>query len=122
MVAEVDLFVYGTLMDESVLYSLTGRRFPKSAAELSGFERCNPANGYPYIIPNPGARVRGILLSGIDPTALAALDRYEEEGRLYHRCQVEVTTNGRRVTCETYIGDVEAFKAYSYDTSHSGKR
>jgi len=78
MADEVDLFVYGTLMNESVLYSLTGRYFPRYEAELSGFERFLPHNGYPYVIPNPRARVQGILLTGIDPTALAALDRYEE--------------------------------------------
>jgi gamma-glutamylcyclotransferase (GGCT)/AIG2-like uncharacterized protein YtfP len=122
MAVEVDLFVYGTLMDESVLYALTGRRFPKSEAELSGFERWISANGYPYIIPNPEARVQGILLSGIDPAALAALDRYEEEGHLYHRHQVEVTANGRRVICETYVGDVEALKACTYDIYQAGKR
>lgn len=122
MTDEVALFVYGTLLDEKVLYSITGRRFPRWEAELFGFERLVPRNGYPYIIPNPGARVQGILLLGIDLPTLAALDRYEEEGHLYHRCQVEVTVAGRCVTCDTYVGDVEAFKAHSYDTFPSGKR
>ncbi len=122
MAVEVDLFVYGTLMDESVLYSLTGRRFPRREAELLGFERLIPNNGYPYIIPNSGARVQGILLSGIDPSALVALDHYEDEGYLYHRRQVEVTVEGRRVPCETYVGDVQALKVYSYGTSQSGKQ
>ncbi|MBI3798007.1 MAG: gamma-glutamylcyclotransferase [Deltaproteobacteria bacterium] len=111
MADEVDLFVYGTLMNESVLCSLTGRSFPRYEAELSGFERFTPNHGYPYIVPNPRARVRGILLTGIDQAALAALDRYEEEGQLYHRCRVEVTVDGCRVSCETYVGNVEALRA-----------
>jgi len=122
MAGKVDLFVYGTLMKESVLYALTGRSFPRYEAELSGFERFTPENSYPYIVPHPGARVQGILLTRIDPIALAALDRYEEEGRLYHRCRVEVTVGGRHMPCETYVGNAEALKAYSYDASQSGKR
>jgi len=122
MADEVDLFVYGTLMNESVLYSLTGRSFARYEAELFGFARFAPENGYPYIVPKPRARVRGILLRQIDPVALAALDRYEEEGRLYHRCRVAVTVDGRQVPCEAYVGNVEALKAYAYDACQSGKR
>ena len=122
MADEVDLFVYGTLLDERILCSITGRRFPRCEAELFGFERLVVHNDYPYIIPNPGAQVQGILLLGIDLPTLAALDRYEEEGHLYHRRQVEVTVAGRRVTCDTYVGDVEALKAYSYDTFPPGRR
>ncbi len=122
MTGKVDLFVYGTLMSESVLYSLTGRYLPGCETELSGFERFLPHNGYPYIVPNPSARVQGILLAGIDPPALAALDRYEEEGHLYYRCRVEVTVDGRCVPCKAYVGDVAALETYCYDTSQSGKR
>lgn len=112
MTAEVDLFVYGTLMDESTLYDLTRRHFPIQPAELPGFERILPPRGYPYIIPNPGARTSGLLLCGVDQATLAVLDRYEDEGNLYHRRQVEVTVGGQCVSCETYVGDVEALKAY----------
>jgi len=122
MAGEVHLFVYGTLMDESVLRSLTGRSFPGDEAELSGFERFTPDHGYPYIVPNPRAQVHGILLVGIDQAALAALDRYEEEGHLYHRCRVEVTVGWRRVSCETYVGDAEILKAYSYESSQLDKQ
>ena len=122
MADEVDLFVYGTLMNESVLCSLTGRCFSRDEAELPGFERFLPHNGYPYIVPNPSARVQGILLTGIDPTALAALDRYEEEGRLYHRRRVEVTVGGQWMPCETYIGNTAVLETYCYDTSQSSKQ
>ena len=77
MTAEIDLFVYGTLVSESCLSSLTGRYFPRREAKLSGFERLVPSTGYPYIIPKAGACVQGFLLSGVDPIALAALDQYE---------------------------------------------
>ncbi|TMA58042.1 MAG: gamma-glutamylcyclotransferase, partial [Deltaproteobacteria bacterium] len=90
MTAEVDLFVYGTLMSESCLYALTERYFPRREAKLSGFERIVPSTGYPYIIPKAGAWVQGLLLLGVDLIALAALDQYESEGVLYHRRRVEV--------------------------------
>jgi hypothetical protein len=30
--------------------------------------------------------------------------------------------SGHRVLCETYVGNAEALKAYSYDASQSGQR
>jgi gamma-glutamylcyclotransferase (GGCT)/AIG2-like uncharacterized protein YtfP len=100
----MNLFVYGTLMDEELVYSLTRRRFRRNDAELPGFARFAPPAGYPYILPRAGARVRGILLSGIDPASLAALDRYEDEGTLYRRRRVQAIVRGRPVPCDTYVG------------------
>lgn len=108
----VDLFVYGTLMSEEHLYSLTGRHFRRREAELPGYERIIPNAGYPYIIPNPGARVKGYLLYDIDSASLSTLDQYEDEGVLYHRRRVEVEVGGKKVVCETYLGDVEGLKAH----------
>jgi gamma-glutamylcyclotransferase (GGCT)/AIG2-like uncharacterized protein YtfP len=113
MAHEIDLFVYGTLMDEQCLFTLTGRCFSQCQAKLSGFERITPSKGYPYIVPTPGALTPGVLLFGIDPVTLAILDAYEEEGRLYHRCRVEATVGNCRIPCETYVGDIEALQAYS---------
>ncbi len=38
----VNLFVYGTLMSEEYLYSLTGRRFRRREAELPGMNESFP--------------------------------------------------------------------------------
>jgi gamma-glutamylcyclotransferase (GGCT)/AIG2-like uncharacterized protein YtfP len=121
MAASIDLFVYGTLMREDCLASLTGRRFPRRKAELSGFERIVPPSGYPYITPKAGARVQGFLLLGVDFTSLAVLDNYEEEGHLYHRRRVEVTAGSLRIPCEVYVGDVEALKARFGAGSENGQ-
>lgn len=99
------LFVYGTLMDEELVYALTRKRFPRCQAELPDFARVVPPDGYPYILPRTGARVQGLLLCGVDPASLAALDRYEDEGVLYHRRRVQVVVRGRFLPCETYVGD-----------------
>jgi gamma-glutamylcyclotransferase (GGCT)/AIG2-like uncharacterized protein YtfP len=111
MAACVAVFVYGTLMDEDLLYSLTQCRFSRSEAELAGFERVFPSNGYPYIIPNSNKTVRGIVLLGVDALSLAALDNYEEEGSLYHRHSVTVIARGFLLPCEVYVGDVTALTA-----------
>ncbi len=105
------LFVYGTLMSESHLYSLTGRRFPRRRATLEGFERILPNQGYPYVVPKSGGQVEGFLVEDVDPASLRTLDAYEDEGTLYVRQPVEVAVGGRRVACETYVGNVEALRA-----------
>jgi gamma-glutamylcyclotransferase (GGCT)/AIG2-like uncharacterized protein YtfP len=98
------LFVYGTLMSGARVQELTGRHFPQRPATLSDFVRIVPPGGYPYIVPQPGGRVEGFLIDDVDPSSLRALDAYEDEGRLYHRRRVEVTVEGMRVACDTYVG------------------
>lgn len=101
----MDLFVYGTLRDGDLVHSLTGRRFASEAAVLPDFARIEPAGGYPYVLPRRGARVDGILLRDIDEPSLAALDEYEEEGRLYRRERVVVRrADGQTSSCFTYVG------------------
>jgi len=103
----VALFVYGTLMDDARLESVTGQRFARRAARLEGFERVAPARGYPYVVPRAGARVDGHLIENVDAASLRRLDTYEDEGRLYLRRPVEVVVGGERVACETYVGDAD---------------
>ena len=97
------LFVYGTLIDEERLRTLTGRRFPRHVARLAGWKRITTRAGYPGIVPAAGAHVDGLVIDGLDATALAALDAYEDEGRLYLRHPVAVTSGGRRLACEAYV-------------------
>lgn len=111
MAACVDLFVYGTLMSENRLYSLTKCHFARREAELAGFERFVPSTGYPYIIPQTKACVRGVLLFGVDSISLAVLDQYEEEGHLYYRHRVEVKVGDAYIPCEVYVGNVKALEA-----------
>ncbi len=105
------LFVYGTLMSEAHLYSLTGRRFPRRRARLEGYERILPNQGYPYVVPKAGGQVEGFLLDDVDAASLRTLDAYEDEGHLYLRRPAEVIAAGRRWPCETYVGNVDALRA-----------
>jgi gamma-glutamylcyclotransferase (GGCT)/AIG2-like uncharacterized protein YtfP len=100
----IHLFVYGTLTDPERVVALTGRQFERVDATLSGFERVNSPLGYPFILPRPGAVVRGVLLLDLDPVSLTHLDAYEAEGDLYRRQVVEVEVADMRVPAMTYVG------------------
>src|SRR5207245_7603456 len=97
------LFVYGTLTDEERLEQLTGRRFPRRRATLEGFARIVAAHGYPTIVPQAGGRVGGVLGEGVDAASLAALDAYEDAGRLYAPRPAEVLGDGERVPCRVSV-------------------
>jgi gamma-glutamylcyclotransferase (GGCT)/AIG2-like uncharacterized protein YtfP len=100
----IHLFVYGTLTDPERVTTLTDMQFEQVDATLSGFEKVNSPLGYPFILPKPGAIVRGVLLLNIDPVSLVQLDAYEAEGDLYRRQVVAVEVAGRRMAAMTYVG------------------
>jgi gamma-glutamylcyclotransferase (GGCT)/AIG2-like uncharacterized protein YtfP len=98
----VDLFVYGTLMDDALVVELTGRSFRKEQARLPGYRKVMPRGGYPYIVPDATEAVEGLVLHDVDDEALRAFDVYEDE-RLYLRREVTVTIAGDRQTCIAYV-------------------
>ena len=100
----IHLFVYGTLTDPERVVALTSKQFIRVDATLSGFERVESPLGYPFILPRPGAVVRGVLLLDIDSASLVQLDAYEAEGDLYRRQAVEVEVDGTRLSAMTYVG------------------
>ena len=111
--AEAALFVYGTLMSEELMRSLTGRGFPHRPATLIGYQRGISDAGYPFIVPSPGARVEGLLVERIDSESLRRLDLYEDEGRLYLRRTVDVLVDGACVRCEAYVGNLGVLRPRS---------
>jgi gamma-glutamylcyclotransferase (GGCT)/AIG2-like uncharacterized protein YtfP len=100
----IHLFVYGTLMDPQRVEALTGKRFAWVEATLVGFERRESDLGYPYIRPQAGSVVHGILLTDIDAHSLQQLDAYEAEGDLYRRQAVEVLVAGVSRPAMAYVG------------------
>jgi gamma-glutamylcyclotransferase (GGCT)/AIG2-like uncharacterized protein YtfP len=104
----VNLFVYGTLMDDALVAGLIGRRFRRLAAVLPGYRRITPRRGYPYIVPDAGGSVEGFLLHDVDAWALDVFDRYEDEGRLYRRTGVVVTVSGHPQRAMAYVGTAAA--------------
>jgi gamma-glutamylcyclotransferase (GGCT)/AIG2-like uncharacterized protein YtfP len=73
-----------------VMEVVAGRRFPQERAVLAGYRR-RLLRGvvYPGIVPAPSESVVGVLFEGLDPPALARLDRFE--GALYARPELRVT-------------------------------
>lgn len=103
------LFVYGSLMNSEVLFSLLNRTFTMKKAKLSGYQ-CLAVTGvcYPGVRPRKGGVVVGALISGLDQQHLNILDQFE--GGQYQRVEVEVETDvGQYQRCETY-----AFKPEYY--------
>jgi gamma-glutamylcyclotransferase (GGCT)/AIG2-like uncharacterized protein YtfP len=98
----VRLFVYGTLCEPDRQQQVVGRKFPSRAARLRGYERREAA--YPYVVESAGGVVDGLLLEDVDAGALARLDAYEDEGRLYARRAVTVEVGDARVPCDVYVG------------------
>ena len=108
-----NLFVYGTLVDKSLVYQITGKYFPTFPAVLRGFKKLNSRLGYPYIILHRGSKVEGLLIRNIDPESMKRLDRYEDEGRLYSRRKLTVVSNGKRVSCKAYVGNPKMLRPRS---------
>lgn len=99
----VDLFVYGTLLDDALVERLAGRCFPKHTAQLAGYRKFTPAGEYPYIVADDDSTVEGALLCGVDSDALQAFDLYEDEGHLYRRVEVTVSLAGKPRCAFAYV-------------------
>ena len=100
----VDLFVYGTLMDNELVVQLTGHRFRKVSAILDGYRKEASVGGYARIVPDPDAHVEGEILQDVDRETLRTLDRYEDEGQLYRRTLVSVRVRGVPRPAWAYVG------------------
>lgn len=88
------LFAYGTLVVPRVMEAVTGRVFAGRPAVLEGYARYTVAGAsYPGIVAAPGARTDGVLYHGLDPEALAVLDRFEDA--FYERRVVLVGDPGK---------------------------
>lgn len=106
----MELFVYGTLMDDARVAELTGQRFRKQPAVLRGYRKLPSRLGYPYIVPDADGMVDGFLLRDVTAEALRAFDRYEDEEQLYRRTVVQVEVGGRTEQAMTYVGIPEALR------------
>ncbi|HID72930.1 TPA: gamma-glutamylcyclotransferase [Candidatus Micrarchaeota archaeon] len=107
-----NLFAYGMLMNDSITKRVTGRVFPKKKALLENYEKIMPGTGYSYILPKAGSTVEGYILYGIDEEIMAKIDRYEAEGDLYDRKEVEVIVQGRRERAYAYVGNLNGLNRF----------
>jgi len=108
----LNLFVYGTLMDDSRVEMLLNRKVESKKATLHNFLRMTPTWSFPFIVKRAGAATKGRVLFGISKRELAILDDFEDEGSMYYRRHVMVRLDeGGRKRCQTYVGDIKAISA-----------
>ncbi len=106
------LFVYGSLHNDQYFQILTGRTFPWQEAELLDHRRVQPRNSFAFAVPWKGSQVRGKLLTGLSPAVMHTLDKYEDEGKLYHRRLARIKLDQEVVSAWVYIGNPKALKSY----------
>ena len=107
----VDLFVYGTLVDDHHVKLLLNRSVESETAVLLNYMRVVPPGAFYFIVRQHGAITQGRLLKDLTPEDLTLLDSFEDEGNLYYRKQVVVRTQDNlRRRCMTYVGNIPALQ------------
>ena len=119
---KTDLFIYGTLKNDAYVRIITGKSFRRDKAVLPDYRRVTPAGGFPYIKPLSGVFANGHVLWGIDDDSLKKLDDYEDEGNLYHRITVDFWVGDKKVSGQTYVGNVETLKRYYHSKINAERR
>ena len=97
------IFVYGTLQHgQSRNYILQGLRYQK--AILPNHRKISPPSlGFPFIVRDDSANVRGEVYFNISKSLINELDIIEGEGLLYHRILVKVNIeDSKEVDAFTY--------------------
>ncbi|MEK9815746.1 MAG: gamma-glutamylcyclotransferase family protein, partial [Limnobacter sp.] len=98
------VFVYGSLMYLPVWGQVVRGVYPCLNAIARGYQRhAVPGETYPAMVPNPSARVQGLVWLNVLPEDVQRLDAFE--GAEYARCEIEVVlnTSGETLKAETYI-------------------
>ncbi|MCW8956360.1 MAG: gamma-glutamylcyclotransferase [Gammaproteobacteria bacterium] len=97
-----NIFVYGSLMFESVWNRVVTGSYQKIEGQLFGYSRfCIKGEHYPGLIEKPGT-VDGVIWLDVNQEDIAKLDCFE--GDYYGRSQVFVAdSHDRCLDCETYV-------------------
>ena len=99
----MNLFVYGTLLEEKVWLSVAGKSYKSVSAKLYGYS-CKKLKNRPYpgLIQEKGSTVNGIVYLNIAEKTISQLDIFE--GVEYKRIKVTVDSldNGEMI-CDTYL-------------------
>ncbi len=100
----MNLFVYGSLMSDTVWQAVTGTLCPAIPATARGWEvRAIRHASYPGLVPAPpDAIAHGLLRTGVSMDALRQLDEFE--GSFYERSLIRVMTpDGTSPPAEAWI-------------------
>ena len=98
-----NLFTYGTLMCEDIMYEVSGYHLLHKPGILRGYSRRSVMGEYyPAIMPDKEATVSGLIYFNLPGSAWDRLDRFE--GEMYERLLVPVESNDRSIlSAETYV-------------------
>lgn len=108
---KIDLFVYGTLVNEQHVKLLLNRKVENVPATLNNYMRVVPPGAFYFIVKQHGASTHGRLLKQVTLDELARIDAFEDEGNLYFRRVVVVRLeDGTRRRCMTYVGNISALQ------------
>lgn len=88
------LFFFGSLMDADLLRLVLDREIDDvehATAEILGYERRRAKNeSFPIIVPTPGGRVEGRLVTGLTSAEVARIQWYESDDYALRPCLVKV--------------------------------
>ena len=102
-----NVFVYGTLRDQDLLFRLLRRNPPMKPARVNDYMKFNDeASGFPMAIHQKGSFIDGALLTGIGNRDMSTLDNYEGTHKgLYKRITVQVLPAGSKtpVDAQMYV-------------------
>jgi gamma-glutamylcyclotransferase (GGCT)/AIG2-like uncharacterized protein YtfP len=98
-----DLFAYGSLMCEEIMFAVAGEPLRHTRALLPRYHRLSVKNEpYPGVVPCVGSSVDGIVYHDITTEGWSRLDRFE--GEMYSRGLVKVVyENGGEAHVHCYI-------------------
>ncbi|MEK7996602.1 MAG: gamma-glutamylcyclotransferase family protein, partial [Planctomycetota bacterium] len=125
---KVNLFVYGSLRDSSILESVCDLRFTRKASKIDSetlfaepallphYRGVSPDNVYFYAIEAPSSRIEGLVIHDVPARAMAEIDRYE--GKRYERETVRVNTAHGSVEAQAYLVSHDSMKKHFGDRFH----
>ncbi|MHC4508286.1 MAG: gamma-glutamylcyclotransferase family protein [Planctomycetota bacterium] len=125
---KVNLFVYGSLRDSSILQSVCGLSFARKASKIDSetlfaesallphHRRVSPDDVYHYAIGAPSSRIDGLVIYAVSARAMAEIDRYE--GKRYERETVRVNTAHGTVEAQAYLVSHDSMKQHFGDRFH----
>ena len=98
-----DLFAYGSLMFDDIMFTVCGSRYQSAPAVLRDYRRAVVRGQvYPGIVPQRGEVVTGTVYFGLPAAVWQRLDIFE--GKLYRRDTVTVElADGRIGEAQTYV-------------------
>jgi gamma-glutamylcyclotransferase (GGCT)/AIG2-like uncharacterized protein YtfP len=98
-----NLFTYGSLMCQDIMFAVCGVPLRHSPAILPQYRRFLVKNEqYPGVVPIEDGLIKGVVYHGISPAVWSRLDHFE--GEMYCRCLVTILDeNGAETKVYCYV-------------------